>query len=856
MLGSVQARSTTKLDRETLVADISTAEREAQGAGAPGGRLAEWLRGYRPLPGVPDELFDAQGHPREHWMGFLREFAGFAEADSDSRFGMAARHIRDSGASYRIYGEETERSWPLDPLPLIIPQAEWDQIVAGVTQRATLMEAILRDVYGEGRLVSEGVLPAAVVTGSPDFLRAMRGVNPAAGQFLQIYAADLGRGPDGRWWVLEDRTQAPSGAGYALENRLVLSRAYPNLYTTLNVHRLAPFFDGLRRGLAATADRSDPRICLLTPGPFSQTYYEQAHLARYLGFLLVEGDDLVARDGKVWVRTIAGLKRADVILRRVDADFLDPLELNAASRLGTPGMLEAIRTGGVAVLNMPGSGLLESRALLSFMPGLCQRLLGEELKLPNIATWWCGQAEEQALVAERLDQLAIAPAFQGSGVFAEPRLAADLSPADKALLRQRMAERPGDFVGQEVAQLSTMPVVRGGRLQPAPFALRVFAAMTPEGLRVLPGGFCRTSDRPDARVISMGEGVGAADVWVIDDKPTERLTLIASGDEVKVRRILGHLPSRAADNLFWLGRYLERTEATLRLVRALCSSLMDSESSLHGRGQTFESLRGVLVDWGALDETRPARALDSARNALHDAEAWGSVTYLVRSAKRTASGMRERLSADFWGLLVDLEGDLAGGANEIHSEVQALEQVESALRHLAGLSGLAQENMNRVAGWRFLDIGRRIERGTNTCQLTRTFAHDEATIDDLDLLLDLNDSQITYRARYLVGLAMTPVRDLVMLDPFNTRSVAFQVAALKDHLAVLPTLQEDGILEAPSRILLPLAAELETVDAAGLHADKVKSYEGALMRLSNAVADRFFLQGANAVPTVKLVGLA
>lgn len=838
-----------------MASDTTTAPRTA--AQATSDRLSQWLANYRPLPGVPDELFDANGQPREHWMGFLREFAGYPDADSESRFGMAARHIRDSGASYRVYGEETETSWPLDPLPLILPQAEWDQIAAGVTQRAELMEAVLRDIYGEGRLVSEGALPAAAITGSPDFLRAMRGVAPPAGRYLQLYAADLGRGPDGRWWVLDDRTQAPSGAGYALENRLVVSRAYPNLYNRLNVHRLAPFFDALRRGMAATAGRSEPRICLLTPGPFSQTYYEQAHLARYLGFLLVEGDDLVARDGKVWVRTIAGLKRADVILRRVDANFLDPLELNAASRLGTPGMLEAIRTGGVTVLNMPGSGVLESRALLSFMPSLCRRLLGEPLKLSNIATWWCGQAGEQAQVEARLDELAIAPAFPGSGHFAEPRLAADMSPEEKAILRQRLAERPGDFVGQEVAQLSTMPVLRDGQLQPAPFALRVYAAVTPEGIRILPGGFCRTSDRSDARVISMGEGARTADVWIVDDKPVERLTLIAAGDEVKVRRIMGNLPSRAADNLFWLGRYLERTEATLRLVRALCSSLMDSETSLHGRGQTFESLRAVLVDWGALDgETRPARALDSARDALHDAAAWGSVTYLVRAAKRTASGMRERLSADFWGLLVDLEGDLAGGANEIHSEAQALEQVENALRHLAGLSGLAQENMNRVAGWRFLDMGRRIERGANTCQLARTLAHDAATIDDLDLLLDLNDSQITYRARYLVGLALNAVRDLVMLDPYNTRSVAFQVAALKDHLSVLPTLQGDGILEEPSRILLPLAAELETEDAAALSADKVLACERTIMRLSNAVADRFFLQGANAVPTVKLVGLA
>ncbi|MBL8773391.1 MAG: circularly permuted type 2 ATP-grasp protein [Phenylobacterium sp.] len=830
--------------------DTSTADRRRGRE-----RLDAWLAGYRPLPGAPDELIGADGKPRDHWMGFLSEFAGYA-SDSDGRFGMAARHIRDSGASYRIYGEETERSWPLDPLPLILGQAEWDQIAEGVMQRANLMEAVLQDLYGEARLVSDGVLPAAVVTGSPDFLRAMRGARPPGGRYLQVYAADLGRGPDGRWWVLEDRAQAPSGAGYALENRLVVSRAYPNLYTSLNVHRLAPFFDALRRGLAASAEREDPRICLLTPGPFSQTYFEQAHLARYLGFLLVEGDDLVARDGKVWVRTIAGLKRADVILRRVDSDFLDPLELNAASRLGVPGMLEAIRAGGVTVLNMPGSGLVESRALMGFSASLAHRLLGEELKLPNVATWWCGQPQEQALVEAELEHMAIAPAFPGYGGFLSgPRLVADLTAEEKSELRARLRDRPGDFVGQEVAQLSTMPVLRNGRLEPAPFVLRVFCAATPEGLRVMPGGFCRTSEGADVRAIFMGEGARTTDVWVVDDKPVERMTLIQAGDDVRVRRILGHLPSRAADNLFWLGRYLERTEATVRMVRALCSSVMDSESSLHGRGQTFAALRDILADWGALSAGAGV-ALDAARRALHDQAAWGSVINLVRSAKRTASGMRERLSADFWGLLVDLEADLAGGGGSITNEAQALEQVENALRHLAGLSGLAQENMNRVAGWRFLDMGRRIERATNTCQFVRTLAHDDASIDDLDLLLDLNDSQITYRARYIIGLALNPVRDLVMLDPFNTRSVAFQVAALKEHIAVLPTLREDGIPEPPSRILLPLAAELETEDAHALSGANVRRYEETLMSLSNAIADRFFLQGANAVPTVKLVGLA
>ena len=827
-------------------------------------RLSSWLRGYRLFPGVPDELMDPMGRPRDHWLQFLGEFAEYDEAEFASRFNLATRHIRDTGVSYRIYGEENERSWPINPLPMLLSEDEWSRIAAGVKQRANLMEALLQDFYGEGALFSEGVLPAAAVTGSTDFIRPLRGVPPPGGRYLQTYAADLSRGPDGRWWVLDDRTQAPSGAGYALENRLILSRAYPDLYNAMNVQRLASFFDELRKGLAQGAGRSDPRICLLSPGPFSETYFEQAHLARYLGFLLVEGDDLVVRDGKVYVRTIAGLKRADVILRRVDADFVDPLELNGASRLGVPGLLEAIRAGGVTVLNFPGSGVLESRSLLGFLPKLCRRLLGEDLQIPNVATWWCGQPAERALVEDSLETLVIAPAFNGpgaDGVSNRPRLMSDLTPDQRAAFLTRFNDRPCDFVGQEVVRMSTSPVLRDGRLEPAPFVLRVYAAATPDGITVMPGGFCRTSEKADVRAISMGEDARTSDVWVIARKPVDRITLMSGVDEVKVRRILGHLPGRAADNLFWLGRYLERAEALLRLVRSLCTSLMDSEAALLSAGETLSRLHQLLADGGALveDEDKDAesrRALDAANDALHDEAAWGSVINVVRKARRTASTMRERLSADFWALLLDLETLLAEGARNILSEAAVLEQVEKALHILAALSGLAQENMNRGPGWRFLDMGRRVERGVNICRFTRALACEDATIDDLDLLLDLADSQITYRARYLVGLGLAPVRDMVMLDRFNTRSLAFQVETLQGHLAALPVLVEDGMLEPPARILTPLAGRLAVEEAGRLTTKGVRNYEQGLMDLSDAIAERYFLQGANAAPTVKLASLA
>jgi uncharacterized circularly permuted ATP-grasp superfamily protein/uncharacterized alpha-E superfamily protein len=822
-------------------------------------RLSGWLSGYRPFTGVPDELM-ALGGPRDYWLCFLGDFAEYDESDFETRFNLATRHIRDTGVSYRIYGEENERSWPINPLPLILSEAEWSQIARGVEQRANLMEALLKDIYGEASLFAEGALPAAAVTGSTDFVRPMQHTPPPGGRYLGLYAADLGRGPDGRWWVLDDRAQAPSGAGYALENRLVLSRAFPGLYNAMNVQRLAPFFDQLRQGLAATADRIDPRICLLTPGPFSETYFEQAHLARYLGFLLVEGDDLVVREGRAYVRTIAGLKRADVIVRRVDADFVDPLELNGRSRLGVPGLLEAIREGGVAVLNMPGSGVLESKALLGFLPKLCRRLLGEELSMPNVATWWCGQPAERAMVESNINGLAIAPAFNGpgaDGVSSRPRLMSDLTPAQREAFIARFNDRPGDFVGQEVVRLSTTPVLREGRLEPAPFVLRVYAAATPDGMRVMPGGFCRTSTSPDVRAISMGEDARTSDVWVIADKPVPRVSLMASADQVKVRRVLGLLPSRAADNLFWLGRYLERAEATLRLVRSLCTSLMDSEAAVHSTGETLARLQQILIGWGALSEDSAGQvAMTAANEALHRGEAVGSVIALVHAARRTASTMRERLSADFWTLLLNLEARLREGAGDLLSEAEVLRQAERALQILAALSGLAQENMNRGPGWRFLDMGRRIERGINTCRFARTLAGDDASLDDLDLVLDLCDSQITYRARYLVGLALVPARDMVLLDPFNPRSLAFQVFALKDHLAALPSLLDDGMLEEPNRILLPLATTVETGEAASLDAEAVLGVELSLTQLSNAISDRYFLQGANAQPTAKLAALA
>lgn len=823
-------------------------------------RLAAWIADYRPIAGVPDELIGTDGGPRAHWSTLLDTLAGLGQAGVNSRFAAAEQRISDMGVTYRAYGETRERPWPLSRMPLLLTEKEWRDIAAGVAQRAELLDRILLDIYGEGRLVAEGALPAAAVAGSPEFIRPMRGVKPLGGRWLRFYAVDIGRGPDGKWWVLGDRAQAPSGAGYAIENRLILSRAFPSLFRDMKVQRLAGFFRDFRAGLAAAASRGEPRICLMTPGPWSETYTEHVYLARYLGFLLVEGEDLATSEGKLHVRTVAGLKRADVVWRRVDADWLDPLEANAASRLGVPGLFDAIRNGSVAMANMPGAGLVESRALMSFLPALSQRLLGENLRLPNVATWWCGQAAEREEILRAFDSRAIAAAFgdKAPGLDgARAAIGSELDPAQRARLFAAIRTRGMDYVGQEVVKLSTTPYWDGEALTPRPFSLRIFAAATPQGWTIMPGGFCRVSDRPDARAVSMGAGAQSADVWVLGEAPVEHATtLLPANNDAPVVRVPGNLPSRAADNLFWMGRYLERAEATLRVVRGLCNRLTETPGNVAQGRQPIERCERLLMAWGAAPANTASPAAMIALSAASDPESSGSARAIAGLARRAASIVRERLSQDMWQLLVRLEARLERATTDAPLEPEIVEMSERALHTLAALSGLMDENFNRVSGWAFIDLGKRIERAINTCRFARQFADDNPTIETLDALLELVDSQISYRSRYLAGAALAPAIDIAMLDPFNPRSVAFQTRRIDEHLAGLPALVDDGMMEPQRRLAVSIRADLEAADARRFDGARIFLVEQRLMSLANAISERYFSHSSDPAPTDKRSKLA
>jgi len=828
--------------------DNSAAEVTAQDSEA---SLERFVAGYRPLAGTVDEMMDADGSVRPHWRPLLAQLAALGPDEINRRFAAADRYLHDSGVFYRVYEDPAgaERPWPLSHVPLIIDPTEWKALEEGLIQRAGLLEAVLADSYGPGHLTRDGRLPAALVAGNPEFLRPLVGVEPPGGSHLRFYAVDVGRGPDGRWWVLGDRAQAPSGAGYTIENRLALSRAMPDVYAKTRVERVAPFFQAFQAELFEYNRQDDARVCLLTPGPLNETYFEHAFLARYLGLLLVEGEDLIARDDGVFIRTISGLRRTEVLLRRIDADFADPLELNAASRLGVAGLVQAVRDGKVVIANALGAGFVEARALLAFLPALAPHVLGEELKLPNVATWWLGRDDVRDEILDRLDEVVIAPAFGaqmtdlrlGSGV-----LGATLTDEQRAILMQALDDRRIDYVAQEAVTLSTTPVWRDGRLQPRPFTLRLYLARTRDGWHVMPGGFVRIAENADARAVSLQRGDMTADAWVLTEGPVSTVTMLPAPEQVTIQRMTGMLPSRAADNLFWVGRYIERAEATLRLTRALLNRVADASDSA---GSLVTTIAGLLQNWSAapLDPAFSPPTL-VARSVLMNPDFPGALPRLAGSARNAASVIRERFSPDAWRAVADLVSLIAAPLPNGQSESAMIERVEAALRIIASFSGLAQENMTQLAGWRFLELGRRIERALNTCRFVRSFSSKTSPEGSLDVLLELADSQLTYRQRYVMIAALAPVIDLVMFDPSNPRSVAFQLDRIEAHLAALPNREVAGRLSPVRQIAATLATRLRTADAASIGAGEIIGIENELMRLSETIASTYLTHNERLQP--------
>ncbi len=744
------------------------------------------------LAGYFDECFDQEGKPRKHWQGLLASLARLGDRELGERAESVRRILAENGVNCFVARGNggADEPWRLDVIPLVIGCAEWRSLEAGLVQRARLLNLILRDLYGTQHLLRNGLVPAVMVYANPGYLRPCQAIGVGAGAYIDIYAADLGRSPDGRWWILADRTQAPTGLGFAMENRSVLSRVLPE--ATRDV-RPRSVLDAVRvaseaaRG-SALQTASGPRITLLTPGPRDPAYFEHTYLSRLLGSTLVEGDDLTVRGGQLFIKTLDGLLRTEVVVRRVEDALCDPLELRSDSVIGVAGLVQAARAGCVRVGNALGAGLLESPAFMPFLPGLCRHLLGEDLRLPALATWWCGQARENAFVREHLDRLAVRPAFSLDGRGVTPT---EMTDKQRAALMEELRSRPSELVGQEQIQLSRAPgwtATEGHVCQP--FVLRAFVLWDGNEFVAVPGGLAHVLDQDLVCSSAFPLNGTTKDVWVLQELPAacEHVTL-ASVPAPALDRAPSDLPSRTADNFFWLGRYAERLEQLVRAARHVVRCLEDGSIAASARNLAplEQSLARLgLISKGAAANASGDRLQTDVLRSLFEEDQPGGVPDLLERMRLSAFSIRDRLSADTWRILNRLQPDARRRSGGL-SLVQASGVLHALTLDLAAFSGMEMENMTRSYAWSFLDIGRRIERGMFVGRFMREVLTVGGGIDLLlESALEIADSAITHRRRYLCEPRIASVTEVLVEDPSNPRSLAFQVLALKSHSEALP----------------------------------------------------------------------
>ena len=767
-----------------------------------------------------DECFGQGGLSRPQWTGMIEAIERLGAARLNARWDEGRRIIREHGVTYNVYGDPQgrDRPWSLDPVPLILSAPEWRGLEAGLIQRSRLLNWVLRDLYlGTQRLIVDGFIPPELVYSNPGFLRPCRGL-PVAGQvMLHLYGADLVRSASGQWMTFADRTQSASGTGYAHENRKVVSRVLPDEIREVSVRSLAPFFRSLRSFLETLAPgrRENPVMVLMTPGPLNATYFEHAYLARHLGIPLVEGADLTVRDLRVCLKTLEGLQPVDVILRRVDDSFCDPLELRTESVLGVPGLVQAARAGHVTIANALGSGLVESPAFLTFLPALCRHLLNEDLLLPSVPTWWCGEAEGLRYVTSHLDRLVVKPAFgrrRGHSWFGH-----QLAAADKTRLLELIASRPQDFVAQECVLPSSAPVWTPGGFERRSVLLRAYVATDGSEHAVLPGGLTRVAASVDDPMVSMQGGAGSKDTWILrsgEDDEEESAAAIPAHASTD-RRLTG-LPSRAADSLFWLGRYTERFEQYLRVLRCVLGQLASDTSpeSSDRDNRLGHLMAGIGFLLTTDPDDGPADLTGRILDWIYRFDGPGSIPDLMNRIRENAAAVRDRLSGDTWQILDRLVPQPEVPTTR-RSIAHAHGMMQGLILNLAAFNGLAMENMTRGPGWRFLDSGRRLERGFSMTTLMTAAAFVSGSPTPLlEMILDIADSGMTHRQRYFARARWPEVVEMLVRDVSNPRALAFQLFALRTHLDALQSEFRVGVDDRWSALIEGIQGRLLSAEFA------------------------------------------
>jgi len=817
--------------------------------------INSFLSSHQPPNTVYNEVLDSNGKVREHWSRLDGGLAKLGYTGLEHRCQQIRRMIHQNGIAYTAYGDPSvrEEHLQLDPIPQLIAETEWNSISAGLKQRASLLNLALADLYGERELLTDGVLPHEVIFEHPHFQLAYQDLPVAGDRHLHFYSAKLVRLWNGQWWVMSDRTDSPGGWGFALENRISISRAFPNEFRTANVKRLASFFISARKHLIGLAKdgHSDPNIAILSAGAGSKSYFEDSYLARYLGFPLVQAEDLVVRSGRVMLKTLAGLTPIDVILRRRSGFHLDPLELGGVAP-GIAGLFQVIRQGDVAIANAPGSGLIESPIMMAFLPRICSALLGAKLILPGVATWWCGESQSLELVLDRIDELNLVPAYRrrtidgkGGRKFGQANFESfdpqSLSREQRIQLIQR---DPKFWVGQEKTEGSTLPVWRDGKLQSGHFSMRAFLTPSGNSWETMPGGVARISDQPNGVFGTTLEKGGTKDIWVLADQPAEQVSLLRHSERFGISHSQVFLSSRMADNLCWLGRYSVRAESGARLLRGVVLRLLGEAEpaeltelpnlvramALKGNFENGFAINEPAQKLTNLEQTLPASALDHRDPS--------SLRSQVNQLVGLSARVRERLSSDAWRVIQNINNDFNSSDPEQCDLNDLLEITNTLIVNLTSLSGLILETMTRTHAYRFLSIGRRLEHSLQIVGLLRVCvtSQNEVASEMLEALLEFSDSILTYTSRHFAIFEVAPVLELLLLDELNPRSLAFQLNELMTNIESLPEGTAEDANKPIRKLAMDILHSVRMSDANFLAQTNSWSQRGELINLLNKLS--------------------
>lgn len=769
-----------------------------------------------------DEMATDQGKINPHW----EKIAKYYDQIGSERMGQfheeVGRQLRENGVTYNVYGDPhgMNRPWILDPVPMVFSSEDWDKLEKGLVQRTELLNLIMNDLYGDQTLIKEGHIPFELVYNHRGFLRQAQHVKLEGEQQLIQYSSDLARGPDGKMWVLHDRTDAPSGAGYTFENRAAMTRVFPDLIRENHARKITSYYQTFKNTLSSlTNNKENPRVVLLSPGPTNETFFEHAYISSFMGFTLAFGEDLTVSDGYVWLKTIKGLEKVDVIIRRVDDIFCDPLEFRSDSHLGVVGLMEAVRQKKVLVINPLGCRVLENPGLMAFLPEISKHMLGEDLLLPSVATWWCGQPKEMAYVFAHIDSLVIRYIYRGThhkSVFG-----GDLSKSELEALKKEIRRTPYMFVGQEMVEFSTTPSWINNKLEARNAVFRSYVVADAENstYKVMPGGLSRSSPEKGAFLVSNQTGGISKDTWVLG-KTKE---LILPSKAIKIQPLVRNvLPSRTGERLFWLGRYLERSAYTVRLMRMALLSYNEADEDIHIHENPVLStlLRTLTVMTSTLPGfTEPTKLVHPEAELLslvQDIEKSGSLAYSVQSFLSNAYAVRDRLSLDTWRILDSISEELNVMRKPDINLTQAYQSLDNMVVKLMAFYGLNIDNMTREPTWHLLNIGRFLESAANNCAILRgmlsKYFDPESNKELMEDTLRCNESLVTYRYRYRSNLEMHGVLSLLILHEDNPRSLIFQLLEIDHHLKTLPNQEEQELFTSERKKLLEAITKIRLCD--------------------------------------------